>query len=47
MFGFSAEDFFEAEEGDREDVSVSFAPAPAVASPPAQPPASEPPASSN
>ena len=43
MFGFREEDFFEAEEGDREDVTVSFAP---PAAPATQPPA-EPPASSN
>jgi LemA protein len=43
MFGFAAEDFFEADEGEREDVTVSFAP---PAAPATQPPA-EPPASAN
>ncbi|HEU0074946.1 MAG TPA: LemA family protein [Dehalococcoidia bacterium] len=43
MFGFAPEDFFEADEGDREDITVSFAP---PAAPAAQPPA-EPPASAN
>ena len=50
MFGFTAEEFFEAEEGAREDVRVSFAP-PAAPTPPAAaptpPPSGEPPASSN
>jgi len=43
MFGFRLEEFFEAEEGAREDIHVSFAP---PAAPAAQPPA-EPPASGN
>jgi hypothetical protein len=47
MFGFREEEFFEAEEGEREDVTVSFAPPAAAAAPPAQPPAGEPPAASN
>ena len=52
MFGFHTEDFFETDEGSREDVTVSFAP-PAAPSPPATPPpatpppASEPPAQGN
>jgi LemA protein len=47
MFGFHAEEFFEAEEEAREDVRVSFAPVgapPAGAPPAALPPAPEPPA---
>jgi LemA protein len=45
-FGFTAEEFFEAEEEAREDVRVSFAPVetaaapPAPSAPPAEPPAS-------
>lgn len=40
MFGFRVEDFFEADEGEREDVTVSFAPPAApAAQPPAEPPA--------
>jgi LemA protein len=46
MFGFTTETFFEADEGAREDVTVSFAP-PASPPPAAPPTASEPPASSN
>jgi LemA protein len=41
MFGFRPEEFFEAEEDDREPVRVSFgtgAPAPAASAPPAEPP---------
>jgi LemA protein len=41
MFGFRDEEFFEAEEGAREDVTVSFAP------PASTPPAGEPPATGN
>ena len=49
MFGFRPEEFFEAEEEARADVSVSFAPSappetPTAAPPPAAPPA-EPPSS--
>jgi LemA protein len=41
MFGFAPEDFFEADEGSREDIAVSFAPPTApAAQPPAEPPAS-------
>jgi LemA protein len=58
MFGFTPEEFFEAEEEAREDVRVSFGNPPATPSPPAvapappgaaptQPPAGEPPAPSN
>jgi LemA protein len=49
MFGFREEEFFEAEEGAREDVTVSFAPPAAAAAPPpaATPPTSEPPPSSS
>jgi LemA protein len=47
MFSFTPEEFFEAEEGAREDVAVSFGTPPPTPSPPAgapaQPPASEPP----
>jgi LemA protein len=44
MFGFATEDFFETDEGSREDVTVSFlttppAPPAAAAQPPAEPPA--------
>ena len=39
MFGFKPEEFFQAEEEARQDVKVSFAPAP-PATPPAPPPAS-------
>ena len=42
MFGFGAEEFFEAEEEAREDVRVSFG-APAAAPPPATPPPATPP----
>jgi LemA protein len=35
MFGFTTETFFEAEEGARADVNVSFAPPPAASEPPA------------
>ena len=48
MFGFKPEEFFEAEEGDRADVQVSFAPpvtpAPPAAAPSPPPPAGGPPA---
>ncbi len=40
MFGFQSEEFFEAQDEERQDVKVSFAPAPPAApSPPASPPA--------
>jgi len=44
MFNFEAFEFFEAEEGARGDVQVSFAPTPPAAQPPAAPPAGPPPA---
>ena len=51
MFGFAAEEFFEAEEEAREDVRVSFTNPPAAPAPPAAapapPPAGEPPAAGN
>ena len=51
MFGFAAEEFFEAEEEAREDVRVSFTNPPATPAPPAAapapPPAGEPPAAGN
>ena len=47
MFNFEAFEFFEAEEGARADVQVSFAPtAPAAGSPPASPPPASPPPAS-
>jgi len=46
MFGFQPEEFFEAEDGAREDVRVSFAPPAATAAPPVPPPAAPPGSSS-